>query len=380
MKYLNLFLSTILFASAALGGSKLDACPLECTLVNDCVVDKNVNGVYSLYPPKGELGKCFCSNVQQYFDCLNCAQQSENKKPYAIGTFNSSCNKITGNTGVAISTGAAGTTGTNTGLNGTNANNGLGTGTNGATGTLGNMSENNQNINKNSTSTDTKENEDEKPKSSKIPIIVIAIVAIAGVAGFFVYTRKQKERPESMPFFGNSASSPNQYATLGSKKEMTDISTSNLTTDYNTQFYPNVDSNQYNYNQGSNATYNNFEQSRSEYNNQYDSNYQDYNNQYPSGNYENEVAVASNINVISDSAQYESRRESMMPGSQPTSTNFNGAYVCAYKYDPQLDDELELQVNDQVQIIEEYEDGWMKAINLTTGKEGMAPRVCIKEA
>jgi len=79
-------------------------------------------------------------------------------------------------------------------------------------------------------------------------------------------------------------------------------------------------------------------------------------------------------------ANYESRRESMMPDSHPTNTNVAGAYVCAYKYDPQLEDELELQVNDQVQIIEEYEDGWMKAVNLTTGKEGMAPRVCIKEA
>ncbi|OUM57608.1 hypothetical protein PIROE2DRAFT_64902, partial [Piromyces sp. E2] len=232
-----------------------------------------------------------------------------------------------------------------------------------------------------------------KGGGSKIGIIVIAVVAAVAVGGFFVYTRKQKQRPESMPFFGNSAASPNQFATLSTPKEINDISTSNLTTDYNTQFYPNVDnSNQYGgYNQNSTggfnqgSTYNNpYEPPQQDYNNQYDPNYQNYSNQYPVGNYENEVAAASAIpsaaTIVDSSAHYESRRESMMPGSQPTMTNFNGAYVCAYKYDPQLDDELQLQVNDQVQIIEEYEDGWMKAINLTTGKEGMAPRVCIREA
>jgi hypothetical protein len=216
--------------------------------------------------------------------------------------------------------------------------------------------------------------------SSKIGIIVIAVVAAVAVGGFFVYTRKQKERPESMPFFGNSATSPNQYATLSTPKEMTDISTSNLTTDYNTQFYPNVDNNNQ-YGSGyNNNQYGSGYNQQQDYNNQYDANYS---NQY--GNYESEIAGVSTAAPVpavvssTDPAHYESRRESMMPGSQPTVTNFNGAYVCAYKYDPQLDDELQLQVNDEVQIIEEYEDGWMKAINLTTGKEGMAPRVCIRE-
>ncbi|ORX85775.1 hypothetical protein BCR32DRAFT_80359 [Anaeromyces robustus] len=202
-----------------------------------------------------------------------------------------------------------------------------------------------------------------------------------------------------MPFFGNTASSPNQYATLSSSKE---VSTTNLTSDYNSQYYGDTttaadSNNQYygqsydnqNYNQGYNQNYD------QGYNQNYDQGYnQDYNsqypaNQYPAGNYENEIAAPQGAPPSSYDAAvpppvptttYESRRESMNPNSHPTVSNITGAYICAYKYDPQLDDELALQVNDQVQIIEEYEDGWMKAVNLTTGKEGMAPRVCIKEA
>ncbi len=93
----------------------------------------------------------------------------------------------------------------------------------------------------------------------------------------------------------------------------------------------------------------------------------------------NTISANSSTNAVQENANYESRRESILPGIQPTAVNVVGNFVVAYKYDPQLDDELALHIDDQIQIIEEYEDGWMKAYNITTGQEGMAPRVCIKE-
>jgi len=344
-------------------------CPEECATVIDICLDENkVKGTFTPYPPEGNLGKCFCKDPNAYLTCLNCFNTKNNKNAVVAAQLNIYCNKLNGVT----ATTAAGATATTAGTaNTANQKNSASSSNNSGTGTTllttGTSDD--------KTSTDTK-----KSGGGSMGFIIVGAVAAVGVVGYVFYSRKQKERPESMPFFGNSAASPNQYATLNTPKDMPmSESTNNMTSDYNPQFFSdatNVDnSNQY-YNQSSNAY--SYDQSQNQYGNQYDSSYQSYNNQYPSTTYENEIAGTAVATTAS--ANYESRRESMMPNSQPTSTNVNGIYIVAYKYDPQLDDELELQVNDQVQIIEEYEDGWMKATNLTTGKEGMAPRVCIKEA
>jgi len=335
------------------------ACPEECRYsLNLCVVETNRLKRFTAYPPQNDdLGKCYCRLMDKYFACLSCYASKTPGEKYIKEDIEMNCKlfNFPMNTDTQTDPNATGTTN--------------------AQQTQGASVEN-----KNSTITKIKPDKIEQDKkkssggSSHIGLIIIGVVAAAGVIGFIVYTRKQKQRPESMPFFGNTATSPNQYATLNTPKEMSmSESTNNLTTDYNNQYY-----NDNGYNDTNNQYYgqNNYNQQ-----NQYDNNYSGYNNQYPSNSYENDV-VSGNYPPPPAPAtgNYESRRESMMPNSQPTGTSFTGVYVVAYKYDPQLDDELELQVNDQVQIIEEYEDGWMKAVNLTTGKEGMAPRVCIKEA
>jgi len=330
-------------------------CPEQCMSVILCIQTAG-NSEFKLFPPKSPFGECFCQDVKSYQQCLMC--YSEDQVLYkTIQYVQNECNKFLGvqSSSTITTAGAVPTDSktTNTSEAGSKNN------STSPTLNLGNDKDNKKSGN-----------------GSKIGLFIIGAVCIAGVAGFIFYTKKQKERPESMPFFGNSASSPNQYATLSASK---DVSTTNLTTDYSSQYYSDkgteaavADNNQY-YNQG-------YDQGYQDYNNQYPAS-QYTSSQYPASSYENEV-VSTTVPppTYPTNTNYESRRESMMPNSQPTTTNVTGAYICAYKYDPQLDDELALQVNDQVQIIEEYEDGWMKAVNLTTGKEGMAPRVCIKEA
>jgi len=380
-----LIISTLKLQAYASVTSELGKqCPLECTEVIDlCLELNNSNGKFQSYPPKDELGKCFCKDVTKYLNCLNCYYSKSNKSLLTQEHVQTRCNLALGLPADTNLAGAAGTAaGANTGAAGT-AGAAAGTAGKAANGSVANNSKTKTTgTEKSATQTADgadKTNENEKPKSNSLGIIIIGAVAAIGVVGYVFYSRKQKERPESMPFFGNSAASPNQYATLNTPKEMTE-SQNNLTADYNNQYYsdvPPVDQNQY-YSQPNNNY--GYDQNQG-YGNQYDQSY-GYNNQYPSTTYENEIvgAGAMGTGVAPTPGNYESRRESMMPNSQPTTTNVTGMYVVAYKYDPQLDDELELQVNDQVQIIEEYEDGWMKATNLTTGKEGMAPRVCIKEA
>jgi len=374
MKLLIVLLSILSFTVSVLAELEiLELCASECKVFQKCVLSVYADQskyTVNLYPPKDEFGLCNCQDEDQYFNCLKCYNTKKNKKQYVEGVLKNHCE---------ILKEKMGDTSSNTNPeNEENPDNGS-----------------NNTDNKNDVADNNKDNTKKggNGNGTKIGLIILGVVAVAGVAGYVFYSRKQKERPESMPFFGNgTATSPPAYSTLSSSKQPPSYSitakdmndTNNLTSDYNTQFYSNVDSNQYTYK---------YEPSNEEYNDQYDVNYQ-YGNQYSENNYDNNVvgttaADTNNVaaetsitinNQTQDVANYESRRESMIPGNRPTSTNIPGHYVCSYKYDPQLDDELALHVDDKVQIIEEYEDGWMKAINLTTGQEGMAPRVCIKEA
>jgi len=376
MKLLFVLISILSFTVSVLADLEiLELCSSECKVFQKCVLSVYAGQSkykVNLYPPKDEFGLCNCQDEDQYFNCLKCYNTKKNKKQYVEGVLKNHCEILKEEMGDS-----------NVNINPDNKENPDNGDSNATNKTIIDEDNNKGNNNKGGSGT-------------KIGLIILGVVSVAGVAGYVIYSRKQKERPESMPFFGNgSATSPPAYSTLGSSNPPPSYSitkkdimsdTNNLTSDYNTQFYSNVDTNQYTYK---------YEPSNEEYNDQYDVNYQ-YGNQYTDNNYDNNVvgttaadtnnvAAAAETNITidetaQDTANYETRRESMIPGSRPTSTNIPGHYVCSYKYDPQLDDELALHVDDKVQIIEEYEDGWMKAINLTTGQEGMAPRVCIKEA
>jgi len=382
--YLISVIETIISVVSAIESGYSKVCPTECvTVIDTCLESNNIgNGIsFTSYPPTGELGKCFCKDPTAYFNCLNCYGTKKAKKVYTAEQVQAQCTKVTGVAAVIdpAAAAAAGTAGTAAGT----------AGAAGAAGAANTVAKGNKakatgaaaTTAGTSQATDGAEDKNNGNSSGNgtLGFIIVGAVAAAGVVGYAFYSRKQKERPESMPFFSNSAASPNQYATLNTPKDMgMTESTSNLTSSYNQQYFSDVGTvdttNQY-YNQSSSYGAG-FDQSQSQYN----ASYQNYNNQYPATTYENEIAGAAVVQPPVSQANYESRRESMMPNVQPTNTNFNGVYVVAYKYEPQLDDELELQVGDQVQIIEEYEDGWMKATNLSTNREGMAPRVCIKEA
>ena len=195
-----------------------------------------------------------------------------------------------------------------------------------------------------------------------------------GAIGFFVYNNKKKERPESMPFYGNSAS-PSKYSSIDLKnKNMSYISTHSFSN--NIQYSSSIQ-NKNQYYQNNNYDYNQPPSYETIENNQYQTT--DYNNVTSAVNTASTDALIVNNH---DSVAYDTRRESMQQSNnEPSNDNAQPTgeiYNCTYPYEPKLDDELELKVNDEIQIIEEFEDGWMKAVNLTTQKEGMAPIVCVK--
>lgn len=55
-----------------------------------------------------------------------------------------------------------------------------------------------------------------------------------------------------------------------------------------------------------------------------------------------------------------------------------GTFTVLTTYTPTLSDEIDVQPNDQVQIFEEYDDGWCLGINITRGqKRGVFPKHCV---
>ncbi|KAJ3306800.1 STIP1 y and U box-containing protein 1 [Kappamyces sp. JEL0829] len=50
---------------------------------------------------------------------------------------------------------------------------------------------------------------------------------------------------------------------------------------------------------------------------------------------------------------------------------------CVFEYKANLFDELSLNVGDEVQVINQFDDGWALGMNLTTGKEGTFPMACL---
>jgi hypothetical protein len=51
-----------------------------------------------------------------------------------------------------------------------------------------------------------------------------------------------------------------------------------------------------------------------------------------------------------------------------------------HAYEPQIDDELRLVVDNEIDVLYEYDDGWCWAINKTTGEQGACPLLCLVSA
>lgn len=268
-----------------------------------------------------------------------------------------------------------------------------------------NMQNNNSNSNSNDQIVQSESNienkaiEDEPKEENKNVVLysVLGSVAAVGVIGILVYNQKKNSRPKSMPFYGNSITSQRHFTTLN--HTLSRNQSPYLALSGNDDYYP---QNSYNYNQPSNEQYEQYEQ------------YLNSTNQYQQpivtiGTTTTTLAtdttipavstdpVASTVAIVTESnniqnndtneVNYDVRRESMNPVKKQSesstinqssveitqSSQNNAIYICTYPYEPKLNDELELKLNDNIKILEEYEDGWMKAINLTSGKEGVAP-------
>jgi len=51
-----------------------------------------------------------------------------------------------------------------------------------------------------------------------------------------------------------------------------------------------------------------------------------------------------------------------------------------HAYEPQIDDELRLEVDNDIDVLYEYDDGWCWAFNKTTGEQGACPLLCLVSA
>ncbi|KAJ1508123.1 hypothetical protein HMI54_010986 [Coelomomyces lativittatus] len=72
------------------------------------------------------------------------------------------------------------------------------------------------------------------------------------------------------------------------------------------------------------------------------------------------------------------RVSSMLPMSQPPSDSIMvpsdaPAYYAIREYIPKMEDELALEEGDVILVIEEFDDGWVKAMNERTGSQGVCP-------
>jgi len=398
--YIIVLISCILQFAYANIEELIAACP-SCQIVKQCFDEhqitnnpKNPNGIIPVYPPDNyeetEFAKCVCSaqNINTYKECVPCNFQFKKLKNITPAAVAKKCevfnvNGTTGQNNANNNANPADNTAANPATNPADSANSANSANTGSTNNNTGDANGNDNLaddeipstsddvtskqssNKGSSTTkdDSGDNETKKNNGSNAVVYsVIGIVAAAGVIGFFVYKNKKKERPESMPFYGN-ATSPNKYPSL-------DLETKNTMS-----YISSVDYNNPNQTQNYQSNYD------------YTQNSQPYEtSQYPSSyDYDNVTTTATadaTVYAQSTEPSYDVRRESKNQFINPLpSDNYNpnaSVFNCTYPYDPKLDDELELKLNDQIQIIEEYEDGWMKAINLTTKKEGMAPIVCVK--
>ncbi|KAL0082892.1 hypothetical protein J3Q64DRAFT_1614687, partial [Phycomyces blakesleeanus] len=51
--------------------------------------------------------------------------------------------------------------------------------------------------------------------------------------------------------------------------------------------------------------------------------------------------------------------------------------IVVHPYPPQVDDELSLSIGDIVCLALSFDDGWALGFNITSGRKGVFPTVCI---
>ncbi|ORX44845.1 hypothetical protein BCR36DRAFT_585958 [Piromyces finnis] len=369
----------------------------NCNVILECHAEFGGTGKFPIYPPSAdnypeeiETVKCYCNNenINRYKDCIKCHYGAVKlSTPPGDGIIDANCKKINNDATKQI----VDTKTTKTDINNTNnqenqniANSNMNSNISTQSGsstmnpnssssssssssTTPNAKKNNKDVESNDKGSD---NKDDNPKSTSriITWSVIGLVFVVGIIGFFVYNKKKNTRPESMPFYGNAPSSPNTntlpYNPNGTLKFNSVTPTNYEYVNYNEYQYGTVNNSNNEYQYG---TVNNS-------NNEY---------QYNTGdNNEHQYSTGNDNNNNEDQVNYDLRRDSMNQSSNinVASTNQNEkTYVCTYPYIPKLDDEVEIRLNDEVKIIEEFQDGWGKIYNVTTNREGMAPLVCLKQ-
>lgn len=78
------------------------------------------------------------------------------------------------------------------------------------------------------------------------------------------------------------------------------------------------------------------------------------------------------VNNENDPSQQAQADMSELPEAKP--------YNAIHTYEPQINDELKLEIGDKVDVIYEYDDGWVWAINKTNGEQGACPLLCLASA
>jgi len=86
------------------------------------------------------------------------------------------------------------------------------------------------------------------------------------------------------------------------------------------------------------------------------------------------ILVTSADGKVAGNSQDEEVQEeySEMPEPRP--------FRAIHAYEPQIDDELRLVVDNEIDVLYEYDDGWCWAINKTTGEQGACPLLCLVSA
>jgi len=95
------------------------------------------------------------------------------------------------------------------------------------------------------------------------------------------------------------------------------------------------------------------------------------------GNLTPSILVTSTDGKVTSSENLSQEEEvpeeySEMPEPRP--------FRAIHAYEPQIDDELRLEVDNEIDVLYEYDDGWCWAINKTTGEQGACPLLCLVSA
>ncbi|KAJ3249775.1 hypothetical protein HDU77_007451 [Chytriomyces hyalinus] len=64
-------------------------------------------------------------------------------------------------------------------------------------------------------------------------------------------------------------------------------------------------------------------------------------------------------------------------GGRQSPTGRTGGEKVVIGYTPAISDELEIAVGDLVNVLESFDDGWMKGVNVRTGETGLFPAACL---